>query len=123
MKKFTIKFLYTNIEIYNFFFPFNKNLINIHSNKKKFVVCLNLLWKNFPINLKIKFSLFLIFIQVLPIFYYLKFFHFLTLNQKKNFIQKLKNYKIQILIKGLLAIKSQSIIIYYSIFKGNINYD
>ena len=122
MKKITISFLYINVEIYNFWFPFNKKLINKDINKKKFIINLYKLYKNFPFNLRLKIFFFLIFIQVFPIFFNFKFFSFLNLNQKKLFLNRLRKIKIQILIKGLFAIKSQAFIIYYSIFKGKLNH-
>lgn len=123
MKKFITLFLYRNIEIYNFFFPFNKKLINNEINKKKFIIKLYKLYTNFPINLQLKFCIFIFFIQISSIFFYFKFFNFLELNQKKGFMNKLKKTNFQILLKGLFAIRSQSIIIYYSIFKGKLNYE
>ena len=113
---------YINVEIYNFWFPFNKKLINKDINKKKFIINLYKLYKNFPFNLRLKIFFFLIFIQVFPIFFNFKFFSFLNLNQKKLFLNRLRKIKIQILIKGLFAIKSQTFIIYYSIFKGKLNH-
>lgn len=121
MKKFIFRFIYWNVEIFTFFFPFKKEFDLIKSNyKKKFSIKFYYLFRNFDFFLKIKFLLFLLFIQIIPLFLYLKFFKNLSLENKNNIISKIRNLKINNLSRGLLAIESQSMIINYSIFNLSI---
>ena len=53
--------------------------------------------------------------------FFLKKFKNLNYKDKHLFIKKLNNLKINNVSRGILALRSQSIIIYYSIFKGNLN--
>lgn len=117
MKKFILRFIYWNVEIFTFFFPFEKELDFMKSRyKNKFCVKFYYLFKNFDFILKIKFLLFLLFIQIIPLFFYLKFFKNLSFENKSNIIFKIRDLKINNLSRGLLAIESQSMIINFSIF-------
>ena len=121
MKKFILRFIYWNVEIFTFFFPFKKEFDLIESTyKKKFSIKFYYLFRNFDFFLKIKFLLFLLFIQIIPLFLYLKFFKNLSLENKNNIISKIRNLKINNLSRGLLAIESQSMIINFSIFNSSL---
>ena len=117
MKKFIFRYIYWSIDIFTFFFPFEKefDLYNPFY-KKKFSIKLYYLFKNFDFFFKIKYLLFLYFIQIAPLIFYLKFFKKLSYEKKSNMIIKIKSLKINTISRALLAIESQSMIINYSIF-------
>ena len=117
MKKFILNYIYLNIDIFTFFFPYKKKFDLSNSEyKKKFCLKFFHLFKNFDFIFKIKFLLFLLFIQILPLFFYLKLFKNLNFENKSNIIIKIKNLQINNLTRGLLALESQSMIINFSIF-------
>ena len=119
LKKKICWFFFWNFELFIFFFPkkfeINKKL------KLNFAIRLYLIFDNFDLALKVKFILFIIFMNVSSFIFYLKFFKFIKLEQKEKFIQKLVDLNINILSRGIVALKSQSIIILYPIYKGNLN--
>ena len=117
MKKIILAFFYWNVDIFTFFFPFKTKFDLTNSRyKKKFCLKFFYLFRNFDFFLKIKFLLFLLFIQIIPLFLYMKFFKNLSSEKKNIIISKIRNLKINNLSRGLLAIESQSMIINFSIF-------
>ena len=118
MKNFFLKIIYFDIDIFTFFFP-NKDNFDLNKSlyKKKFTLKFYFLFKNFDLVLKIKFLLFLTFIQLIPLFFYFKLFKNISYQNQENIINKIRNLKINNLSRGLLALESQSIIINFSILK------
>tara|TARA_B100000886_G_scaffold166293_2_gene113612 strand:+ start:1324 stop:1692 length:369 start_codon:yes stop_codon:yes gene_type:complete len=119
LKKKICKFFLWNFHLFLFFFP-KKIEIN-QSLKLTFSLRLYFLFKNFDYALKIKFILLLILINILSIIFYFKLFKTLNYKQKEIFIKRLSNLNINNLSRGILALKSQSIIVFYSILKGNLD--
>lgn len=118
-KKKICKFFFWNFELFVFFFP---KKIEINKNSKLiFALKLYHLFNNFDFALKIKFILFILFINFISLIIYFKFFKYLSFKKKNKFINKLIDLRINILARAILALKSQSIIILYSILKGKIN--
>ena len=118
-KKIICKFFFYNFEIFLFFFPKN---IQIKNNiKLVFALRLYSLYFNFNTSLKFKFILFLIFLNFVSILFFFKPFKNITILEKKKLIKKLMSLKINNLSRGIFALRSQSIIIFYSIFKDQLN--
>ena len=118
LKKKICKLFLWNFERFLFFFP---KKIQINQNIKLiFAVKLYLLFKNFDFVLKIKFIILLIFINILSLFLYFKFFKNINFKQKEKFIKNLIDLKINNLSRGILALKSQSLIIFCSILKDKL---
>ena len=114
LKKKICKLFLWNFELFLFFFP---KKIQINQNIKLiFAVKLYLLFKNFDFVLKIKF----IIINILSLFLYFKFFKNINFKQKDKFIKNLIDLKINNLSRGILALKSQSLIIFCSILKDKL---
>ena len=121
MKKIILAYIYWNIDIFAFFFPFKTKFdLTKPQYKKKFSLKFFYLFKNFDFFLKIKFLFFLIFIQIFPLFICLKFFRNLTNENQSKIIYIIKSLNINNFSRGLLALESQSIIINFSIFKLSI---
>ena len=117
-KKKICKFFLWNFELFLFFFP-----KKIEINKKTkffFAIKLYLLFKNFDFTLKIKFIILLIFLNILSLILNFNSFKKINIERKKKFINNLINLKINILSRGILALKSQSIIIFCSILKDKL---
>ena len=114
LKKKICKFFYLNFELFAYFFP-KKIEIN-HKIKLRFAVKLFHLFNNFDFLLKFKYLIFILFINFVSLLLYFKFFKNLRFDKKEKLFQNLIDLKINILSRGILAIKSQSIIILYSIF-------
>ena len=122
MKKIILGFLYWNVDIFTFFFPFKTKFDLTNSRyKKKFCLKFFYLFRNFDFFLKIKFLIFLFFIQIIPFFFCLKFFRNISAEKKSKVIDFIKKLNINNLSRGLLAIESQSIIINFSIFNISSN--
>ena len=119
LKKKICGFFFWNFELFIFFFP-KKIEIN-HKIKLSFAVKLFHLFNNFDILLKFKYIIFLISINFVSLLFYLKSFKHLTFDKKEKLFQNLINLKINILSRGILAIKSQSIIIIYSIINRKLD--
>ncbi len=117
-KKKICKFFLWNFEFFLFFFP-----KKIQINKKLkliFAIKLYLLFKNFDFILKVKFLILLIILNILSLFLYFKFLKNINSEQKRRFVKNLIDLKINNLSRGLIALKSQSIIIFCSILKGKL---
>ena len=119
LKKKICRFFFWNFELFFFFFP-KKIEIN-HKIKLSFAVKLFHLFNNFDILLKFKYIIFLISINFVCLLFYLKSFKHLTFDKKEKLFQNLINLKINILSRGILAIKSQSIIVMYSIINRKLD--
>ena len=78
------------------------------------------MFKNFDFTLKIKFIILLIFLNILSLILNFNSFKKINIERKKKFINNLINLKINILSRGILALKSQSIIIFCSILKDKL---
>ena len=108
--------------ILNFLFFFFPKKIEINKNSKLiFALKLFHLFNNFDFWLKLKYIIFIISINLVSLAFYLKFFKYLSFDKKEALFQNLINLKINILSRGILAIKSQSIIILYSILNRKLN--
>ena len=118
LKKKICRFFFWNFELFVFFFP-KKIEIN-HKIKLRFAVKLFHLFNNFDILLKFKYIILLLSINFVSLLFYLKFFKYLNYDKKEKLFQNLINLKINILSRGILAIKSQSIIIMYSIINRKL---
>ena len=123
MKKIILKFVLLNIDIFNFFYLFNKDIKFTFLSNKKFVIKFYGLFKNFNPGLQINFLLFLFFLQVTSILIYFQLFKNLDYKKKKLFISKLNNLNVNNLSRGLIALRSQSIIINTSIFKKKLDHE
>ena len=108
--------------ILNFLFFFFPKTIEInHKIKLSFAVKLFHLFNNFDFWLKLKYIIFIISINLVSLAFYLKFFKYLSFDKKEALFQNLINLKINILSRGILAIKSQSIIILDSILNRTLD--
>ena len=117
-KKKFVSFFYG---ILNFFFFFFQKKIEINKKTKFFfAIKLYLLFKNFDFTLKLKFIILLIFLNILFLILNFNSFKKINIERKKKFINNLINLKINILSRGILALKSQSIIIFCSILKDKL---
>jgi hypothetical protein len=119
LKKKICKFFYLNFELFVYFFP-KKIEIN-HKIKLSFAVKLFHLFNNFDFLLKFKYLIFILSINFVSLLLYFKFFKNLRFDKKEKLFQNLIDLKINILSRGILAIKSQSIIILYSIFNRKLD--
>lgn len=108
-----------NFELFAYFFP-KKIEIN-HKIKLSFAVKLFHLFNNFDFLLKFKYLIFILSINFVSLLLYFKFFKNLRSDKKEKLFQNLIDLKINILSRGILAIKSQSIIILYSIFNRKLD--
>lgn len=119
LKKKICKFFFLNFELFVYFFP-KKIEIN-HKIKLSFAVKLFHLFNNFDFLLKFKYLIFILSINFVSLLLYFKFFKNLRFDKKEKLFQNLIDLKINILSRGILAIKSQSIIILYSIFNRKLD--
>lgn len=117
-KKNICKFFFWNFELFVFFFP--KKINTNYTLRLNFAARLYSIYNNFDNSLKFKYIVFIMFINFMSLLSYLKFFKNLSLKNKEKLIGNLINLQIGILTKGVLALKSQSIIIFYSIIKKTI---
>lgn len=118
LKKNICKLFFWNFELFVFFFP--KKINTNNKLKIDFAVRLYSLFNNFDNALKFKYIVFIIFINLMSLLFYLKFFKNLSFKKKEKLIKNLIYLQINILTKGILALKSQSIIIFYSILKKSV---
>ena len=118
LKKKICKFFLWNFEFFLFFFP---KKIRINKNIKLiFAVKLYLLFKNFDFILKVKFLILLIILNILSLFLYFRFLKNISSEQQTRFVKNLIDLKINNLSRGIIALKSQSIIIFCSIIKDKL---
>ena len=118
LKKKICKFFLWNFEFFLFFFP---KKIGINKNIKLiFAVKLYLLFKNFDFILKVKFLILLIILNILSLFLYFRFLKNISSEQQTRFVKNLIDLKINNLSRGIIALKSQSIIIFSSILKDKL---
>lgn len=118
LKKKICKFFLWNFEFFLFFFP---KKIRINKNiKLTFAVKLYLLFKNFDFILKVKFLILLIILNILSLFLYFRILKNISSEQQTRFVKNLIDLKINNLSRGIIALKSQSIIIICSILKDKL---